>query len=73
MKEPIDINTVDNQFVRDSYTALVRASQIARDIAIQSNTCLIVRRNGKLVKIPPEELIAERKRQKTMVPDAEVS
>jgi len=42
-------------------SALHRAAQAARQLAIDTNTDLIVAQNGKLVHIPPQELRRQQK------------
>ena len=46
--------------LRGSLTALKRAAQRARDIAIQTGTGIVVRENGVLRHISAQELIRER-------------
>jgi hypothetical protein len=57
--KPRDINQAKSAELRGSMAAMKRAAQRAREIAIQTNTNLVVVRNGKLVKIPPDELRRE--------------
>ncbi|MDR0479162.1 MAG: hypothetical protein LBH31_05045 [Burkholderiaceae bacterium] len=42
--------------MRASLIALQRAAELARKTAIQTNTEIIVVRDGKLVRIPAEQL-----------------
>lgn len=42
--------------LRASLAALRRAAQQARQVAIQTHTAIVIVRNGKLVRIPAEEL-----------------
>ena len=44
------------QFVRDGLAALRRAAAMAREIAIQTDTGIVVVRDGKIVLITAEEL-----------------
>lgn len=43
----------------DALPALQRAAKRAREIAIATNTAIIIVRNGKTVRIPAEELRKE--------------
>lgn len=45
--------------LRGSLAAMQRAAQEARRIAIQTNTAIIVVRDGKIVRIPADELREE--------------
>lgn len=54
--KPRDISQARNPDLRASQAALRRASQLARKTAIQTSTNLVVVRNGKVVKISPDEL-----------------
>ncbi len=54
-----DINEAKDPALRGSLAALVRASQQARQTAIQTGTDLIIVKDGKLVRISPEELRRE--------------
>lgn len=56
---PNDISKAKNPDLRNSLAALRRAGELARETAIRSGTCLVVRRNGKRVRIPAETLSAE--------------
>jgi len=54
-----DISEAKDPDLRSSMAALLRASQLARKIAIQTDTDLIIAKDGKLVRISPEELRRE--------------
>jgi hypothetical protein len=54
-----DISEAKDPDLRSSMAALLRASQSARKIAIQTDTDLIIAKDGKLVRISPEELRRE--------------
>ena len=54
-----DISEAKDPDLRSSMAALLRASQLARTIAIQTDTDLIIAKDGKLVRISPEELRRE--------------
>ncbi len=43
-----------------SFVALQRAAQIARETAIQTNTGIVIMREGKIVHVSAQELIAEK-------------
>lgn len=56
---PVDINQMTEPLLRDSIAAMQRAAEMARDIAIQTNTGIVVTRNGKMVHVSADELRAE--------------
>lgn len=51
-----DITKAKNPDQRASLAALQRASALARETAIQTNTNIVIEKNGKLVWISAEEL-----------------
>lgn len=55
MKTP-DISTAKNADLRASLAALRRAAQSARQIAIQTDTAIVVVKDGKLIRIPAKTL-----------------
>lgn len=55
-----DISEAKDPDLRASVAAMQRAAELARKTAIQTGTDLIVVRNGKLTRIPPNVLIEER-------------
>ncbi|NLY25975.1 MAG: hypothetical protein GX049_00250 [Alcaligenaceae bacterium] len=57
---PKDIALAKNPDLRGSFAAMQRAAQSARDIAIQTNTAIIVVRNGQRIRITAAELRKER-------------
>ena len=56
---PRDISKARNPDLRASQAALRRASQLARKTAIQTDTDLIMVRDGRTVRIPAETLRRE--------------
>jgi len=56
---PKDISESKNPDLRASLNALWRAGELARKIAIQTGTDLIIVRDGQIVRISPEELIEQ--------------
>jgi len=50
--------------------ALRKASQQARETAIQTNTAIVVVEDGKLVHIPAKQLVAEAKAKAASSPNA---
>jgi len=56
MSHSSDIQNAKNPDLRASLTALRRATQLARETAIQTDTSIIVMREGKMVRITAEEL-----------------
>ncbi|AWB33380.1 hypothetical protein [Orrella marina] len=57
-----DLIKAKNPDLRGSLAAMQRAAQSARDIAIQTNTAIIVVRNGQRIRITAAELRKERER-----------
>jgi len=49
--------------VQAALIALHRAAEMARKTAIDTDTCLVVMENGKLVRIPAHQLRQQRERQ----------
>jgi hypothetical protein len=50
MNQQLPIEQARNSDLRGSAAALVRAAQRAREVAIRTQTALVVRRNGQLVR-----------------------
>jgi hypothetical protein len=59
--KPDDISLAKNPDIRGSMAAMRRAAKAARQIAIQTNTAIIVARDGKPVRVSAEELRQESK------------
>jgi DNA-directed RNA polymerase subunit K/omega len=53
---PQDLSQAEDPELRGSLAAMQRAAKMARQIAIQTNTAIVVVENGKPVRIPAEEL-----------------
>lgn len=53
---PQELSKAKNPDLRASLTAMQRAAQLARQTAIQTNTEIIVVREGKPVRISAEQL-----------------
>ena len=51
--------SADSDLAR-SYAAMQRAGQSAIDLAIQTNTAIVVEQDGKIVRSPAAELIKQR-------------
>lgn len=51
-----NINDIKDAFLRGSFAAMQRAAQRARDVAIQTNTAMIMCENGQIKKITADEL-----------------
>lgn len=51
-----DLSKASNPDLRASFAAMRRASELARQVAIQTNTALVVVRQGQLVRISAERL-----------------
>ena len=54
-----DITKAKDPALRGSLNALRRSAAAARKIAIQTDTHLVIVRDGKLVRLSPEELRRE--------------
>lgn len=46
--------------MRGSLAAMIRAAELAREIAIQTNTAIVIVKDGKPVRVTAEELRKER-------------
>ncbi|MFT4101731.1 MAG: hypothetical protein QM674_11965 [Burkholderiaceae bacterium] len=57
---PKDISQAKNPDLRTALAAMQRAAQLARQVAIQTNTAIVVMREGRLVRITAEQLREER-------------
>jgi len=51
-----DLSKASNPDIRNSLAAMQRAAKEARRIAIQTNTAIIMVKDGKVVRVPAEEL-----------------
>jgi len=51
--------------LRASLAAMERAAAMARKIAIQTDTALVIVQDGKIVRIPAEQLRREEQKEKT--------
>jgi hypothetical protein len=60
---PKDISQARNPDLRASMAAMLRAAEMARDIAIQTNTGIVVQKDGKVVHIGAEELRRQREQR----------
>ena len=54
-----DISEAKDPDLRASVAAMHRASQMARETAIRTDTDLVVMKNGQLIRIPAQALRAE--------------
>ena len=57
--KPQDLSKARNPDLRASLAAMVRAAELARQIALQTGTAIVVVRDGKPVRITAEELRKE--------------
>ena len=55
-----DIRLSDDPDLAGSYAAMQRAGQSAIDLAIQTNTAIVIMLDGKVQRIPAAELIKQR-------------
>ncbi|MDR0842126.1 MAG: hypothetical protein LBP68_01750 [Acidobacteriota bacterium] len=57
--KPRDISTAKNPDLRASLAAMQRAAMLARKTAIQTETSIVIARDGQLVHVSAEELRRE--------------
>ena len=53
---PLPLELSDDLDLRLSLTAMQRAARRAREIARQTNTCIVVGDHGRVLRISPDEL-----------------
>lgn len=58
-----DIRTSTDPDLAGSYAAMLRASRAAEDLAIRTNTCILVSIDGKPVRLTAQDLLAMRERE----------
>lgn len=58
-----DITTSNDPDLAGSYAALLRAARAAEDLAIKTNTSIIVSLDGKDVRLTADELIKMREQE----------
>jgi imidazolonepropionase-like amidohydrolase len=54
-----DLHLARNKYILTSLIAMKRAAIMARELAVQTNTAIIVVRDGKIVRITADELRKE--------------
>jgi len=59
---PQDLSKAKNPDIRNSLAAMRRAAEMARQIALQTNTAFVMVRDGRTVRIPAEQLREQGKR-----------
>lgn len=57
--KPQDIAEARNPDLRASLAAMLRAARMARQTAIQTNTAIVIVQDGKIRRIPAEQLREE--------------
>jgi hypothetical protein len=62
---PKDIRTSSDPDLAGSYAAMLRAAHSAEDLAIKTNTSVIVGIDGKEVRLTAQDLIKLRGQEKT--------
>ena len=60
---PKDIRSSSDPDLAGSYAALLRAARAAQDLAIQTNTSIVVSIDGKDVRLTADELIKMREQE----------
>ena len=63
---PKDIRTSSDPDLAGSYDAMLRAARSAEDLAIKTNTSILVSVDGKEVRITAAELIKMREQEKKL-------
>ena len=62
---PKDIRTSSDPDLAGSYAAMQRAARSAEDLAIRTNTGIVVCVDGKEVRLTAQDLITMREQEKT--------
>lgn len=60
---PADIRTSSDPDLAGSYAAMLRASRAAQDLAISTNTSIIVSIDGKDVRLSAQDLLKMREQE----------
>ena len=60
---PKDIRTSSDPYLAGSYAAMLRAAQSAKDLAIKTNTSILVSIDGKDVELTAADLIKMREKE----------
>jgi hypothetical protein len=60
---PKDIRSSSDPDLAGSYAALLRAARAAEDLAIQTNTSIVVSIDGKDVRLTADEMIKMREQE----------
>ena len=63
---PKDIRTSSDPDLAGSYAAMLRAAHSAEDLAIKTNTSIIVGMDGKEVRLTAQDLIKMREQELTI-------
>ncbi len=58
-----DIRTSTDPDLAGSYAAMLRASRAAEDLAIRTNTCILVSIDGKDVRLTAQDLLKMREQE----------
>jgi hypothetical protein len=58
---PQELSKAKNPDLRASLAAMRRAAELARQTALQTNTAIVIVRDGKTVRVSADELRGERK------------
>ena len=64
--KPKDIRTSSDPDLAGSYAAMQRAARSAEDLAIRTNTGIVVCVDGKDVRLTAQDLIKMREQEKTV-------
>ena len=59
MNDPVDISKIKDPQLLGSISAMLRAAELARETAIQTNTGIVISRDGKITHISADELRAQ--------------
>lgn len=66
---PRDISQARNRDQRASLIALKRAAALARQTAIQTNTAIVIEKDGAIVRVTADELRKEQRTDRTSASD----
>lgn len=65
-----DIRTSSDPDLAGSYAAMLRAARAAEDLAIKTNTSIVVSVNGKDVRLSAQDLLERRQNEFAQQPSA---
>lgn len=60
--KPHDLSQAKNPDLRASFAAMQRAAALARQVAVQTGTAIVVVENDQIIRIPAQTLAQQRKK-----------